>query len=115
MITHSALVMTTPMWFLPYAGLTAAPMALTLGGALAVLLWWSRSIRWLPPTLVGIAMVGILVLAYPMRDVAGDRGGGPVRDPATRAGRRLTGGGADQWTADAVGQPIVAPNTSPSR
>ena len=65
----------TPMWFLPYAGLTAAPMALTLGGALAVLLWWSRSVRWLPPTLVGIAKVGILVLAHPMRDVAGDRGG----------------------------------------
>ncbi|HEY5787466.1 MAG TPA: hypothetical protein VIT65_22100, partial [Microlunatus sp.] len=69
MITHGVLVMTTPMWFLHYAGLTAAPMALTLGGALAVLLGWSRSIRWLPPTLVGLAVAGILVLAYPMRDV----------------------------------------------
>ncbi|MET1006798.1 MAG: hypothetical protein ABWX96_14715 [Propionibacteriaceae bacterium] len=69
MITHTALAMTTPMWFLHYAGLTAAPMALTLGGALAVVLGWSRSVRWLPPTLVGIAVLGILVLAYPMRDV----------------------------------------------
>ena len=30
-------------------------MALTIGGGLAVLLGWSRSIRWLPPTLAGIA------------------------------------------------------------
>ena len=69
MITQAALVMTTPMWFLHYAGLTAAPMALTLGGALAVLLTRSRSVSWLPPALVGVAVVGILVLAYPMRDV----------------------------------------------
>ena len=61
--------MTTPMWFLHYAGLAAAPMALTLGGALAVLLGWSRSVRWLAPTLVGLAVVGALALAYPMRDV----------------------------------------------
>ena len=69
LITHGLLVMTTPMWFLHYAGLTAAPMALTLGGALAALLTWSRSIRWLAPALVGLAVVGTLTLAYPMRDV----------------------------------------------
>jgi len=69
MITHGLLVMTTPMWFLHYAGLTAAPMALTLGGALAAVLGWSRSVRWLAPTLVGLAVVGALALAYPMRDV----------------------------------------------
>ena len=69
MITHGLLVMTTPMWFLHYAGLTAAPMALTLGGALAAVLGWSRSVRWLAPTLVGLAVVGALALAYPMRHV----------------------------------------------
>ncbi|HEU4545418.1 MAG TPA: hypothetical protein VFR88_03920, partial [Microlunatus sp.] len=69
MITHGLLVMTTPMWFLHYAGLTAAPMALTLGGALAALLTWSRPIRWLAPALVGLAVVGTFALAYPMRDV----------------------------------------------
>ena len=32
--------------------------------------WGGRgSIRWLPPTLAGIAVAGILVLGYPMRDV----------------------------------------------
>jgi hypothetical protein len=69
MITHGLLVMTTPMWFLHYAGFTAAPMALTLGGALATLLAWSHSVRCLAPTLVGLAVVGALALAYPMRDV----------------------------------------------
>jgi hypothetical protein len=42
MITHGVLVMSTPMWFLHYAGLTAAPMALTLGGALATTMVWCR-------------------------------------------------------------------------
>ncbi len=69
MISHGILVMTTPLWFLHYAGLTAAPIALTLGGGLAVLLGWTRRVRWLPPTLVAIAVAGILVLAYPMREV----------------------------------------------
>lgn len=69
MISHAILVMTTPLWFLHYAGLTAAPMALTVGGGLAVLMGWSRPIRWLPSTLAGIAVLGILVLGYPMRDV----------------------------------------------
>jgi alpha-1,2-mannosyltransferase len=69
MITHGLLVMTTPMWFLHYAGLTAAPLALTVGGALAAVLGWSRSVRWLAPTLVGLAVVGVIALAYPMRDV----------------------------------------------
>ena len=69
MISHAVLVMITPLWFLHYAGLTAAPMALTFGGGLAVLFVWARPVRWLPPTLVAIAVAAILVLAYPMRDV----------------------------------------------
>ena len=69
MVSHGVLVMTTPLWFLHYAGLTAAPMALTLGGGLAVAMGWSRSVRWLPAVLAGVAVAGILVLGYPMRDV----------------------------------------------
>ena len=50
LLTHGALVMTTPMWFLHYAGLTPAPLALALGGALAsLLIGCGRRIRWLPP------------------------------------------------------------------
>jgi len=69
MITHGVLVMSTPMWFLHYAGLTAAPMALTLGGALATVMAWGRPVRWVPPVLVGIAVGGTLLLAYPMKHV----------------------------------------------
>ena len=68
-ITHGALVMTTPMWFLHYAGLTAAPLALALGGALAVVLGWTRPVRWTTPTLTALAVLGTLVLAWPLRDV----------------------------------------------
>ena len=69
MVSHLVLVMTTPLWFLHYAGLTAAPMALTLGGGLAVVMGCCRSVRWLPAVLTGVAVAGILVLGYPMRDV----------------------------------------------
>ncbi|GAA3716379.1 hypothetical protein GCM10022204_40170 [Microlunatus aurantiacus] len=69
MISHGALVMTTPMWFLHYAGLTAAPMALTVGGALAVVMARTRPVRWLPPALAASAVLGTLVLAWPLRDV----------------------------------------------
>jgi alpha-1,2-mannosyltransferase len=69
MITHGALVMTTPMWFLHYAGLTAAPMALVVGGALAVLMSWMRPLRWVPPTLASLALLGTLVLAWPLHDI----------------------------------------------
>lgn len=73
LITHGALVMTTPMWFIHYAGLTAAPIALAGGGALAVLLGWCRRLesptaaRRLSVALVALAVVSILVLAYPLR------------------------------------------------
>jgi alpha-1,2-mannosyltransferase len=70
MITHGALVMTTPMWFLHYAGLTSAPIALTLGGALAVLLaWCGHRARWLPGVVAGVAALGVLILAIPMTKV----------------------------------------------
>ena len=73
LVTHGALAMTTPMWFLHYAGLTAAPIALAVGGALAVLLGWcgalgsQRTARRLSAALVALAVVGIIGLAYPLR------------------------------------------------
>lgn len=80
LLTHGALVATTPMWFLHYAGLTAAPIAVTLGGGLAVLISWCARPRWLPRLLVGAAIVGIVVLALPLRNLdLGDR-----RFPAER-------------------------------
>lgn len=69
MITHGALVMTTPMWFLHYAGLTAAPMALVVGGALAVLMGWARPLRWLPPALASMAVLATVALAWPLHDI----------------------------------------------
>ena len=74
LVTHGALVMTTPMWFLHYAGLTPAPIALSLGGALAVVLaWCGARARWLPPPVAGVAALAVLVLAIPMTKV--DLGG----------------------------------------
>ncbi len=74
LLTHGALVMVTPMWFLHYAGLTAAPIALAVGGASVVLLGWLRPLRWGPPALVALAVLGVLVLGWPLRDVdLGDR------------------------------------------
>ena len=66
MITHGALVLTTPMWFLHYAGLTSAPIALTIGGALAAAMGWTAGIRWLPPALAALAAGLVLTLAVPM-------------------------------------------------
>ncbi len=66
MITHGALVLTTPMWFLHYAGLTSAPIALTIGGALAAAMGWTAGIRWLPPALAALTAGLVLILAVPM-------------------------------------------------
>ena len=42
LLTHSAIVLSTPMWFLHYAGLTAAPISLALGGAVGAVLVYCR-------------------------------------------------------------------------
>jgi alpha-1,2-mannosyltransferase len=91
MITHGALVMSTPMWFLHYAGLTPAPIALTLGGALAVLLAWcgnprlpGTTSRWLPSAVAGAAALAVLILAIPMPRV--DLGGRPFPARTLAAG-----------------------------
>lgn len=86
LVTHAVLVMSTPMWFLHYAGLTAAPVALTLGGALATVMAWGRPVRWVPRVLVGIAVAGTLLLAYPMKHVdLGD-----MSFPAERLASRIS-------------------------
>lgn len=66
MITSGILVMTTPMWFLHYAGLTAAPMALTVGGGLSVMTAWSRSRRGWSALITAAAVGGTLLLGVPM-------------------------------------------------
>jgi hypothetical protein len=74
LISHGLLVMTTPMWFLHYAGMSAAPIALVLGGALAAILDWSRQRRpWATIPLAAAATGAVLVLAIPMTRV--DLGG----------------------------------------
>ncbi|HEU5484976.1 MAG TPA: hypothetical protein VFU98_08730 [Microlunatus sp.] len=74
LLSHGLLVMTTPMWFLHYAGMSAAPIALVLGGALAAILDWSRRRRpWLTIPLAGAATGAVLLLAIPMTRV--DLGG----------------------------------------
>ena len=71
-------------------------MALTLGGALAVVLGWSRSVRWLAPTLVGLAVVGALALAYPMREVQLGNGSFPA-PTSRRCVRRWHGCTTTDW------------------
>ncbi|MDN5805112.1 MAG: hypothetical protein L0H26_11100, partial [Microlunatus sp.] len=66
LVSHLAIVLSTPMWFLHYAGLSAAPIALTLGGALGAVMTWTRSIRWLPGVLATAAILATLLLAYPL-------------------------------------------------
>lgn len=76
LIIHLTLVMTTPMWFLHYAGMSAAPIALALGGALSAILDWARrGPPWLPGVLTSAAVGFVVVLAIPMTRV--DLGGRP--------------------------------------
>ncbi len=76
LISHGVLVMITPLWFLHYAGMSAAPIALVLGGALWAIMDWTGQ-RWpsLPLPLAGVATGAVLVLAIPMTRV--DLGGRP--------------------------------------
>jgi alpha-1,2-mannosyltransferase len=85
LISHGVLVMTTPMWFLHYAGMSAAPIALALGGALSAVLSWGGSRRWWLPLVSGTAAGAVLVLAIPMTRV--DLGGRPF--PAQALAERL--------------------------
>ncbi|HEY5981297.1 MAG TPA: hypothetical protein VIT41_16855, partial [Microlunatus sp.] len=66
LLTHGALVLVTPMWFLHYAGLTAAPMALVLGGAVGATIDWSGRVQrvpWVGWAVGTVAVLGTVVLA----------------------------------------------------
>jgi hypothetical protein len=66
-ISHAMLLAVTPMWFLHYAGVIAAPLVLVLGGGLAVALQKVAAIRsWLPPVVASLAAVAVLLSAWPM-------------------------------------------------
>ncbi len=68
-LATGAIVMSTPMWFLHYAGLTAAPIALAVGGSVGAVSSWIRPqprigrFWWTVPSL---AVLGTLVLAIPL-------------------------------------------------
>ncbi|HYI52942.1 MAG TPA: hypothetical protein VEX57_03180 [Microlunatus sp.] len=67
LISHGLLVMTTPMWFLHYAGMSAAPIALVLGGALGAIMDWSGRRRPSSAVPLAVAAAGaVLLLAIPM-------------------------------------------------
>jgi alpha-1,2-mannosyltransferase len=66
LLTHGALVLAAPMWFLHYAGLTAAPIALVLGGSVGAIMGWSGRVQrvpWIGWTVGSVAVLGTVVLA----------------------------------------------------
>jgi hypothetical protein len=69
MITDAALVLSAPMWYLHYAGLTAAPLALTIGGAVGAMMRWTKSVRWPPAACAGLVSAMLLIFAWPLHDV----------------------------------------------
>ena len=67
LITHTLLLAVTPVWFLHYAGVIAAPLVLVLGAGLAVALQKLGSIRsWLPPTAASAAVLAVMLSALPL-------------------------------------------------
>jgi alpha-1,2-mannosyltransferase len=82
-ITHALLLAVTPMWFLHYAGVIAAPLVLVLGGGLAVALQKVAAIRsWLPTAVASFAAVVVLLSAWPMTQ---HRQGRPFPGPTAAA------------------------------
>lgn len=70
LVVTGAIVLSTPMWFLHYAGLTAAPIALAIGGAVGAAIDWAATrprLGWVPWAVGSAAVLGTLVLAIPMQ------------------------------------------------
>jgi alpha-1,2-mannosyltransferase len=66
-ISHALLLAFTPMWFLHYAGVIAAPLVLVLGGGLALALQKVATFRsWPPPAVASLAAVAVLLSALPI-------------------------------------------------
>lgn len=67
LIVTGSIVMVTPMWYLHYAGLTAAPIALALGGAVGVAVASRREgAGWLTWVIPATAVASTLLLALPL-------------------------------------------------
>jgi alpha-1,2-mannosyltransferase len=66
-IGHVFLLAVTPMWFIHYAGVIAAPLVLVLGGGVAVMLQKVETVRsWLPAAVASLAAVAVLLSALPI-------------------------------------------------
>jgi alpha-1,2-mannosyltransferase len=66
-LSHALLLAATPMWFLHYAGVIAAPLVLVLGGGFAVAIQKVGTVRsWLPPAVASVAAVAVLLSALPL-------------------------------------------------
>jgi alpha-1,2-mannosyltransferase len=91
LITHVLLLVTTPMWFLHYAGAIAAPLVLVLGGGLAIALIKVGTVRrsWLPPAVATLAVVSVMLSALPLTQL--------------RLGRTFPGPPAAEVVADLPG------------
>ena len=70
LITHVGLVLAAPMWFLHYAGLTAAPLALVVGAGAGALRRRTMAVPWLTVVSAALVPLGLLALAVPLLDVS---------------------------------------------
>jgi alpha-1,2-mannosyltransferase len=65
LMASSALLLSTPLWFVHYAGLTAAPAAIMVGAAAATLIGVSKSIG-ARGLIASLLVAGLAVVAVPM-------------------------------------------------
>jgi alpha-1,2-mannosyltransferase len=94
LLANGAIVMITPMWFMHYAGLTAAPIALAIGGAAGTLITWTERAAgtapapWVSGVLGSLVLIGIVVLAAPLSRFHLGNAAFPGRDLAAQLANR---------------------------
>ena len=82
-LSYALLLAVSPVWFLHYAGVMAAPLVLVLGGGLAVALQKAATIGpWLPRGLASLAALAVLLSAWPLTQ---HRQGRPFPGPTLAA------------------------------
>ena len=82
-MSYALLLAVSPVWFLHYAGVMAAPLVLVLGGGLAVALQKAATIGpWLPRALASLAALAVLLSAWPLTQ---HRQGRPFPGPTLAA------------------------------
>jgi alpha-1,2-mannosyltransferase len=82
-MSQSLLLAVSPVWYLHYAGVIAAPLVLVLGGGLAVVLQKAATIGpWLPRALASLAALAVLLSAWPLTQL---RQGRPFPGPTAAA------------------------------